>query len=67
MINPNKGLNKNINRYELPFNIYCSNCKKHICDSEWEMEQKLCMICSGQYDAILLRAGINKKSRNESG
>jgi len=61
MINPNKGFNKVLNRKELPFKIYCANCKKHICDSEWEMAGKLCMVCSGQYDAILLKAGVKKK------
>lgn len=30
-------------------------------DSEWEMEPKLCMMCSGQYDAILKKAGVIKK------
>lgn len=61
MINPDRGsFNKNLNRKELGFKIFCSNCKKHICDSEWEMESKLCLVCSGQYDLILLRAGVKK-------
>lgn len=34
-----------------------------MCDSEWEIEPKLCMVCSGQYDMILLKAGVNKKNK----
>lgn len=61
MKNPKSGFNQKLNRYELPFMIYCSYCKKHICDSQWEMEPKLCVRCSGQYDKILLQAGVQPK------
>lgn len=55
------GFNKHLNRRELDFRIYCSHCKKHICDSEWEMENKLCLVCSGQYNKILLHYGLKSK------
>jgi|VirMetMinimDraft_7_1064189.scaffolds.fasta_scaffold04345_7 hypothetical protein len=61
MVNPNKGFNKILNRNELRFKIYCAECKKHICDSDFEIEQKLCLVCSGQYDMILKKAGVIKK------
>jgi rRNA maturation endonuclease Nob1 len=63
MVNPNKGFNKVLGRKELPFKIYCTQCKKHLYDSEWEMEGKLCMVCSGQYDMILLKAGVKKNNQ----
>ena len=45
MINKNyPGFNKVLNRRELQFSIYCSKCNKHICDSEWEMAGKLCLV-----------------------
>lgn len=58
MKNTKSGFRKSLGRYELPFIIYCSNCKKHICDSEWEMEPKLCLTCSGDKEIILRRAGV---------
>ena len=61
MRNTKSGFNKTLGRNELPFVIYCSNCKKHICDSGWEMENKLCLVCSGQYEIILRKAGVNIK------
>lgn len=62
MINPDRGrFNKNLGRNELGFKIYCSNCKKHICDSDFELEPKLCLVCSGQHDMILRKAGVIKK------
>lgn len=65
MINPNKGrFNQVLNRYELPYIIYCSHCKKHICDADFEMEPKLCLRCSGLYDRILARSGVKNKSKN---
>lgn len=61
MKNTKSGFNKALGRYELPFQIFCSHCKKHICDSEFEMEPKLCMSCSGQYDRILNHFGVKPK------
>jgi len=61
MLNPNRGkLNKTTNRKELPYKIYCCSCNKHICDSEWEMENKKCLVCSGVYAKILKAAGVKK-------
>lgn len=66
MRNTKGGYNKVLGRNELQFSIYCSNCKKHICDSEWEMEPKLCLVCSGQYEIILRRAGVKTKGSKQA-
>jgi hypothetical protein len=63
MKNTKRGFNKNLNRNELPFLIYCSYCKKHICDSVFEMEPKLCMTCSGQYEKILTYYGVKNNPK----
>lgn len=65
MINKNyPGFNKVLNRRELQFSIYCSKCNKHICDSEWEMADKLCLVCSGWYGRMLLHYGLKPKMKN---
>lgn len=51
--------------YHLIFIV--TNCNKHICDSEWEMENKLCLVCSGLYDKILLQAGLKPKNIHYDG
>lgn len=61
MKNPaRKKFNAILKRYELPYTIFCAQCKKHICDSDFEMDPKLCLACTGEYDRILKRSGINK-------
>lgn len=50
--------NKALGRTELSYKIYCGNCKKHMYDSDFEMEPKLCLVCSGDYARLLTRAGI---------
>lgn len=61
MVNTKKGFNKILGRYELPFVINCSNCKKHICDSDFEMDPKLCIRCTGEYKRTLTRIGVPQK------
>ena len=60
MLNPNrKKFNSILGRYELNYSIFCENCKKHICDSDFEITDKLCMKCSGEYDRLLSRSGVS--------
>lgn len=53
--------NKTLGRQELNYSIFCYNCKKHICDSDFEMDPKLCIRCSGEYERILNRFGVPQK------
>lgn len=58
------GINKVTGRKELKFSIHCAKCNKHMADSEWEMENKLCHVCSGWYDRMLLHYGLKPKMKN---